>query len=188
MTKRKGMTKAEAFKALETRVEHIEVATRVSQSLLQRFGQSFSGMETDITQLANSQREIQYKLLAITKMLEVDDNLLTAKVEELQIVDFEEASAKEDTEKLLTVIDVADEHSIIVFTSKAADEGKDILRSKVDLDSLNHPDFLENVVGKTVGDSFPTDINGVQHEITLLEIKAKPLEEKKEATTDSEVQ
>ena len=180
------MTKAEAFQALEKKVEHLEVVTKVSQSLLQRFGQSFSAMEQDITQVANSQREIQYKLLAMSKLLDMDDSKMTEKVEELQITDFEEASAKEDSEKELTIAKVVDVNSIIVFTSKAADDGKDILRSKVDLEALNHPDFVETALGKVVGDSFPTDINGVQHEITLLEIKAKP-EVKQEATIGAEV-
>jgi len=176
MTKRKGLTKAESFQKLCKQVEHLEMNSKVFQTIIQRFGQSFSGMEQDISSIATTQRDIQYKLLAMTEILNIDNDTLNGKIEKLQIVDFEEASEKEDAERSFTKVDVVESNSVVVFTTSTVDsKAKDILRSKVDLEEINHPEFVAAVMGKSRGDTFTTTINEAEHSVTVLDIKTKPV-------------
>lgn len=177
MTLKHNKTKGERFEELEKRVANVEMAGRVTQMLLQQIGQSVSPMARDVGELAGRQREIQYRLLAIQELLSLNLDTINARSEELQAKDFEETSAKEDADKGYTVGDVITDESIVIFTSKTPDEAEDkgILRSKLLVKDIGFPALREDLIGKKVGDTIETDVNGVKHAITILGVRTTPV-------------
>jgi hypothetical protein len=189
MTLKHNKTKGERFEALEKRVQNMEMASRITQMLVQQIGNSVSPMARDVGELAGRQREIQYRLLAIQELLGLNIDQINARSEELQVKDFEETSAKEDVEKGLNSADVVTEDSIVIFTSKTPDEEVDrgILRSKLLVKEIGFPALREDLIGKKVGDTLLTDVNGVKHSITILGVRAAaPLAQS--ASTDGQTQ
>jgi hypothetical protein len=187
MTREKNMSKGERFQALEKRVANIEMAARVTQMLVQQIGNNFSPMAKDVGQLATQQREMQYRLLAIQELLSLNIDTINARSMELQVKDFEETSAKEDKEKGYDTADVVSEDSIVIFTSKTPAEPSDkgILRSKLSVKEIGFPALRADLIGKKAGDVVTADINGVQHEITVLGVRKAPVTES--ASADGQV-
>jgi hypothetical protein len=196
MKQRRAPTKGEMAQQLQEqgqdlnkRVENIEMSTRISQMLIQQFGNSISQIANDIRELANRQRDIQYKLLAVQDLvpdLNVDE--ITKLAEEKQVADFEEASAKENEEKGYTVTEEVGEDSVVVFTTATEAEGKSILRSKLALSDIALPDFRDQLLGKKVGESFDSQLQGVDHKVTLLQVLQKPAAPEGEAQGGQEQQ
>lgn len=176
MTKRNNMTKVERAAALEKRVENLEMASRVSQMLLQQIGGSVSPMARDVGELSGRQRELQYRVLAIQELLTVNSDDIAKRSEQLQVKDFDETSAKEDVEKGYTVADVVAEDSVVIFTSKVNGEGG-VLRSKLVVQEIGFPQLRADLLGKTAGEIVDADINGTTHQITLLGIRTAPAQE-----------
>jgi len=161
------------------------MATRISQMLLQQVGNSSNQMGRDLSELATRQRDVQYRQLALQDLLGVDLDALDKKAEELQIKDFSEASAKEDLEKNYTEASVVAEDSVVIITTKVEeDSAKGILRSKLVVGEIAFPQLKEDLMGKKAGDSLEADINGTNHEITVLAIRTKPPEPEIEAPTE----
>lgn len=179
MTLKQNKTKGERFEALEKRVQNVEMASRVSQMLLQQIGNSVSPMARDVGELAGRQREMQYRLLAIQELLSLNIDAINARSEALQTKDFDETSAKEDVDKGYTAGDVLTEDSIVIFTSKTPDEAEDkgILRSKLLVKEIGFPALREDLIGKKVGDTIDTDVNGIRHSITVLGVRTTPVVE-----------
>jgi hypothetical protein len=161
-------------KELGTRVEQLEMATRVSQMMAQQIGNSMSQLAADMREIANRQRDIQYRLLAVQEVSGLDVNIINQLAEDKQIGDFTEASDKENVEMGYTAGDVISEDSIVIFTTKTAAEGKGILRSKLSLTDIALPEFREALLAKKAGDVFEADLQGTKHEVTLLEVLVKP--------------
>lgn len=186
MTKAKNMSKGERFEALEKRVQNMEMAARVSQMLIQQIGNNFSPMARDVGELAGRQREMQYRLLAVQELLNLNLDAINTRSEQLQVKDFEETSEKEDKEKGYDTVDVVTEDAVVIFTSKTPDEAVDkgILRSKLLVKEIGFPALREDLVGKKVGDVIDTDVNGVKHSITILGVRKAPVTE----VTDGQVQ
>lgn len=181
MTKRKNMTAAQRQQKVEKDVEQLQMATRISQMLLQQLGNSSNTLGRDLSELASRQRDNQYQFLALRELLNINLDELNKKAEELQIKDFDEASEKEDAEKDYTVADVVEEDSVVIITTKVDDDNeKSILRSKLAVSELNFPQFKEDLMGKKAGDELEADINGVKHKVTLLGIRKKPAEPEQE--------
>lgn len=174
MTKRHNMTKGERQEALEKRVASLEMAVRVSQMLLQQMGGSLQPLSRDLGELANRQRDLQYKVLAFQALTNLDAEAVNAKAEELNLKDFEEASAKEDAEKGYTSAEVIAEDSIVILSSVAEKAEKSILRSKLMVEEIGFPQLKADLLGKKRGDKISADVSGVQHEITILDIKTAP--------------
>lgn len=177
MTKRKNMTKGERQLKLENQVKNLEMAVRLSQMLIQQqLGPRLTQAQKDLSELASRQRSLQYTVLAFQEVSDVDMDAVNAKASELQIKDFDEFSARNDEELGLTPADEVGEDSVIVFTTEADGE-KGFLRSKQAVSDLAFPQMKEDLLGKKVGDTIEVDIDGVTHNLTLLDIKAKPEEE-----------
>lgn len=181
MTKRKNMTAAQRQVKCEKDIEQLQMATRISQMLLQQIGNSSSQMGKDVSELANRQRDVQYRLLALQELSGVDSDALQSRAQELQVKDFEEASDKEDLEKGYTETDVVAEDSVVLITSEV-DDGDGILRSKLTVSDLAFPQFKDDLMGKKVGDVIDADINGTTHHVTLLGIRKKPAEVAEDGT------
>lgn len=183
MTKRKNMTAGQRQQAMEKQVEQLTMATRIFQQLLQQTGTNVSAMQKDVAELANRQREMQYRFLAYQELASVSVEDINKKAEELQIKDFEDFSSKDDEEKGLTEADVVAEDSIIIFTTDAEDN-KGYLRSKQSVSELAFPQMRDDLIGKKVGESIDADVNGVTHTLTVLGIRSKPAEVKDEQQED----
>lgn len=185
MTKRHGLTRGDRFDALERQVKDMEMAVRVSQMLLQQISNSIQPLSRDVGELANRQREVQYKVLAVQNLLSLEADKINEKAGDLQLKDFEEASAKEDLEKGYLEASLVAEDSVVILTSTAAAAPeKSILRSKLLISEIGFPQLKADLVGKKVGDKVSADIGGVKHEITLLAIRATPA--KLEVTTEAQ--
>ncbi len=173
MTLRGNKTKLQRQQELEKRVANLEMANRVSQMLLQQIGGAVSPMARDVGELANRQRELQYRTLAVQELLALKADDITKRSEELQVKDFEETSAKEDAEKGYTVSDVVGDDSVVILTSKVEGEGG-ILRSKLVVKDIGFPQLRQDLTGKTVGEVVEADINGTKHSITVLGVRTVP--------------
>ena len=167
--------KSKGQRALETEsgLKQLQMATRVSQMLIQQMGQSVQSMSKDMNELTARQRELQYKVLAIQELTGVNADTVTERAETLQVKDFEEASAKEDAAAGATDADTVTEDSVVVLTSKVA-VGGGILRTRLNVAEVGFPQLKQDLLGKKVGDTFTADVNGTTHSITLLGIKTLP--------------
>ena len=188
MTKRKNMTKGERQDALEKSVNQLQTATRLTQMLMQQTGQSLQNIQRDISELANRQREMQYRLRAYQDISGIALSDVDKKSTELQITDFDEFSAKDDEDNNLIVTDTVEEDSIVIFTTVAPDN-KGYLRSKQALEDIGFPQMREDLLGKKVGATIEVDINGVTHSLTLLGVRKKEGgDEQLDDTTTEETQ
>jgi len=159
---------------LNKRVEQLEMATRVSQMMAQQIGNSMSQLAADVREIANRQRDIQYRLLAVQEVAGLDAGIINQLAEDKQIRDFTEASDKENVEQGFTSGDVVVDESVVIFTTKTGEEGKGILRSKLALSDIALPEFREALLTKKAGDVFEADLQGTKHEVTVLEVLCKP--------------
>lgn len=184
MTKKKNMTKGERFETLEVKVAQLETAQRFIQMLLQQIGNSMQPLSNDIKELANQQRELQYKVLAIRELGGWSVESIDTLSESLQIKDFTDLSDKEDLEKNYTITDVVAEDSCVILTTTvpADQEAKGFLRSKVLVSEIGIPELRTALIGKVVGDCFDCVIGTVNHSITLLGIRKVPAPPAVEAT------
>lgn len=174
MTLRKNKTKGQRFQDAEKEVQQLQMATRVSQMLIQQMGNSVQSLSKDFGEISGRQRDAQYRILAIQQLLGLDTNAINAKAEELQVKDFEEASAKEDETEGCTNADVVAEDSVVILTSKVGENGG-ILRTRLKVAELGFPQLKQDLLGKKIGDTVDADISGTLHTITVLGIKTLPV-------------
>ncbi len=175
MTKKKNMTAGQRQLVLEQKIEQMEMATKMSQMLLQQLGQSTNQIGKDLSELAVRQRDLQYRSLAVQELSNISVEQIDARAEELQVNDFTEASDKEDAEKNYTPATVVADDSVIIITTKVdGEQSQGILRSKLILEELAFPDFKADLLGKEVGAELIADINGVEHQVKLLGIRTAP--------------
>jgi len=172
MTLRGNKTKVQRAQETEKGLEQLQMATRVSQMMLQQVGNSVTVQAKDISELAARMREIQYSVLALRKVLGVDETAVAAVAEQLQITDFEELAAKEDVNEQLVDAELISEDSTITITTKAGKAG--ILRSRLKVAEISLPAIKEALLGKQVGNVVSGEINGITHEITVLSVKTAP--------------
>lgn len=167
---------------LESKVQQLEMAVKVSQMFLQQLSQQMQPLQNDLGELANRQRELQYRTLSMNELLKLDIDEINAISEKKQIADFNEASDKEDKEMSYTITDVVAEDSVVIVTTDTEDKTKSILRSKIIVSQIGIPKLKEDILGKKVNDKFETDINGTNHTVTVLSICKTP--EKLEVKTN----
>jgi hypothetical protein len=173
MTLKGNKTKGQRAMETEKGVQQLQMATRMSQMLIQQMGNSIQTISKDMGELTGRQRDIQYRLLAIQELLGLNADDVVAKAEALQVRDFEETSSKEDAAEGCTDADTVTEDSVIILTSKV-ESGGGILRTRLKVAELGFPQLKQDLLGKKVGDTVEADINGTKHSITLLGIKALP--------------
>lgn len=184
MTLRGNKTKLQRSQDLEKRVANLEMANRVTQMLVQQIGGSVSPMAKDVGELAARQREMQYRLLAVQELVSLQSDAIAKRSEELQVKDFDEASAKEDAEKGYAAADTVTDDGVVIITSKvtAPAEAPGILRSKLVVNEIGFPQLRADLAGKKAGDVVTADINGTTHEITVLGARSVPVKAEAAAT------
>ena len=169
-------SKGEKFDALNKQVNQMSMAMNVSQMMISRQGQNQQQLQQDLQEIANRQREIQYRILALAELCSVDETKLNELVTEKQLIDYNELSDKEDQEKGYTLADEVTENSVVIITSKTPEleEDKGILRSKLTWSEIGFPDLKEGLLGKKVGDKTEAMVNGTLHVCEVVGIRNMP--------------
>jgi len=102
----------------------------------------------------------------------VEKHALAAKVDA-----FNELSDKDDVKRELTnACDevVSEEHSVILTSECAEASDQGIFRSKMDVGGEEFASVKNDFLGKKVGESFTSKIQGKDHVVTILGLRKKP--------------
>lgn len=167
-------SKKDQFNELKTELSNLQMAGRISQMMTQQLMESVKGMSEDLGSTLNQLYELQYKYTAIQKHLNLDVNTLNKLANEQRLIDFNEASAKQDAKDGLVVADTVSADSVITITSVATDDqGNDrgIFRSRLKLSESGVPDLITALTDKKVGAQVVVKLNGVEHTVELLTIR-----------------
>lgn len=167
-------SKKEQVKNLEVEVKNMQMASRMSQMMTQQLMQSVKSMSEDLGNALNQLYELQYKYTALRKHLNLPVEALDEIANQQRLVDFNEASAKQDVKDGLIEASEVSDDSTITLTSSAKDEsGNDrgIFRSRLKLSECGVPDLITGLAGKKVGDKVTVKLNGIDHEVELLSIR-----------------
>jgi hypothetical protein len=166
--------KADRIAQLETEMQNLQMAGRISQMMVQQLLQNNKAIGEDLGSALNQLYELQYKYSALQKHLNLDVNALNKIANEQRLKDFEEASVKADERDGLVTAELASNDSVVTITSTAQDaSGVDagIFRSRLKLSESGSPGLISALTGKKVGDKVTVELNGLQHEVELLAIK-----------------
>lgn len=167
-------SKGEEINSLKTELANLQMAGRISQMMTQQLMQSVKSMSEDLGSSLNQLYELQYKYNAVQKLLNLDQEALNKIANEQRLVDFNDASAKQDVKENLVSADVVGTDSTVTITSIATDDkgnDKGIFRSRLKLSESGVPDFIKGLEGKKVGDKIIVKLNGLDHEVELLSIR-----------------
>ena len=172
----KKPNKAQQIDELQKMLANLQMAVRVSQMGLQQIGGSIQRMEKDLSGSMGVLNDIQYRTLAMMKLLNVDKDNLETIAEEMKLKDFNEASDKEDVEKKYEVADIVESDSIVIITSECVESPEAaIFRSKFKLDESANAKAMEIFPSKKVGDKFDFEIAGKKHVIEILGVRKVPV-------------
>ena len=166
--------KKEAQQKVQTEMANLQMAGRISQMMTQQLMQSVKGMTEDLNALVQQVYEVQYKLDAIEKNLNLDPKAIAAIANVQRLVDFNEASARADVKDNLILAEEVGADSTVVLRSTALDDkGQDrgIFRSRIKLSESGVPDLIKSLQGKKAGDSVIVLLNGLEHTVELLDIR-----------------
>lgn len=178
----KGMRQNKSVKSTKERLKELEVAAQntamalqMSQMMVKHLTNQLTALQTDVGGVMGMSNDFQYRTLAMLELGSFDKDAINAKAEEFKLVDFEKASDKEDTSKGYEIdkAGVIGEESIVIISSTTPDIEDDlgIFRSKFSMSECNTPDLREKLLKSKVGDSFETDIQGVNHKIDVLGLR-----------------
>ena len=163
------------IKDLEVSLQNTQMALQVSQMMIKHITDQFKAVQTDLTNTMGMLNDFQYRTLAMLEVGQFNRDDIERKAEELKLVDFDKASAKEDA--VNNYVDDAgglvNENSIITITSNTPDLAEDqgIFRSKFPMSECFTPALREKLLGLKLNDSVEADVGGVKHKITILSIK-----------------
>lgn len=167
-------SKNEQMRQIDTELKNIQMAARISQMMTQQLMQSVKAMSDDLGSALNQLYELQYKYTAVVKLLALDPEQLNKLGNEQRLVDFDEASGKQDTKDNLVGADEVGGDSTVTITSQAKDENgldRGIFRSRLKLSECGVPDLINGLAGKKVGAKVQVKLNGIDHEVELLSIR-----------------
>lgn len=167
-------SRKERLRALEAELKNLSMAQRISQMMTQQLMKNSQAMQQDLGRALGLINELQYKLLAVQRVANLDMVALGTIADELRLKDFNEASDKEDAEQGFTVGTVVDADSTVILTSTTEDEDKGIFRSKLKLSECGVPDLIKAFEGREVGAKAVVQLNGVDHTVELLAIRQPP--------------
>jgi len=163
-------SKKDMLRSLQTEVANLQMAGRISQMMTQQLLQNTKNIGEDLGRAMSLISELQYKLLAVQKVSNLDIAALGVVADELRLKDFEEASNNEDTKDGFTNADVVGPDSTVILTS-TTENGQGIFRSRIKLAECGVPDLIKGLDGKAVGEKVEVSLNSVQHTVELLGIR-----------------
>ena len=167
-------SRKERLRAIEAELKNSQMAARIGQMMTQQMMQNMQTMQQDLGRALGLVNELQYKILAVQKVSNLDNTQLSAYADELRLKDFNEASDKEDAQQGFTVGTAVDQESTVILTSKTEDLDKGIFRSKLKLSECGVPDLIKAFEGREVGAKALVQLNGIEHEVELLAIRQPP--------------
>ncbi len=166
--------KKEAMAEIKTELANLQMAGRISQMMTQQLMQNVKAMSEDLGSALNQLYELQYKYGAVQKLLNLDVVQLNTLANEQRLVDFNEASAKQDVKEMLVATDTVEANSTITITTVAKDEQgneRGIFRSRLKLSECGVPELITELSGKKVGDKVSVKLNGLDHAVELLSVR-----------------
>lgn len=168
-------SRKERLRSMETELKNSQMASRISQMMTQQIMQNMQNMQQDLGRALGLINEMQYKVLAVQKVANLDLTELNAIAAQLRLNDFNEASDREDAENGFTVGVEVNDSSTVILTSKT-DNGPDggIFRSRIELSKCGVPDLIKAFMGREAGAKAIVKLNGVDHEIELLGVRQPP--------------
>jgi hypothetical protein len=115
-------SKKDQIKTLETELKNNQMATRMSQMMIQQLMSNVKSMAADLSAVSAQLYELQYKYEAVRKLTDTDELKVSALCNDLRLKDFEEAAKKADDKEGLLDVEFAEEDSTVILTSVAVDE------------------------------------------------------------------
>jgi hypothetical protein len=164
-------SKKEKLKSMESELKNAQMAVRLNQMLSQKMIENQKEIQRDMNNALKVINELQYKLLAIQKVAQLDVVALTAEVDSLRLKDFNDASDKEDVEANLLVAEQVEEDSTVILTTVTENMENSIFRSRIKLAEAGVPELVSGLLGKKVGTKVDVQLNGVTHTVELLGIR-----------------
>lgn len=174
------------YNELAQKLEGAENNIRILQTFLTQMGRTMQHMQNDLTQSINLQKSMHYRVKAQQELIgslikkdapdfpievAISQHMLT-----MQINDFNEESDRDDAANGYLPDDVVNENSIVIITSQTPDEpvDKGVLRSKINIQELNHEDLQKELIGKKIGDTVEVMIQNVRHVVSIVAIRKAP--------------
>jgi len=164
----------ERLATIEKKLANLEMASRISQMMTQQLMNNMKNMQEDIGRCLGLLNETQYKILAMQELSGLDVTQMNEIANGKRLVDFNEASDKEDAAGGFTVGEVAEASSTVILTSTTDEVDRGIFRSRIKLSDCGVPDLVKAFTGAQVGTKTNVTLNGVDHEVTLLGIRNPP--------------
>jgi len=165
-------SKKEKLKTIESELKNAQMAVRLNQMLSQKMLENQKEIQRDMNNALKVINELQYKILAIQKVAQLDVAALTTEVDSLRLKDFNDASDKEDAETNLLVTEQVEEDSTVILTTVTENMENSIFRSRIKLSEAGVPELVSGLLGKKVGAKIDVKLNGVTHTVELLGIRA----------------
>jgi hypothetical protein len=173
MRQQAAPSKKDQMRQLTAELKNLQMATRITQMLIQQMGQTVQRLDQDVGRAMGLLNDLQYRTLSMLELGSTPTAAVNAKADELKLKDYNEASDAEDLAKGNTPADVVASDSIVVVTSTAPNE-KGIFRSKFKVSECGLPALSNALEGKKVGDKFQINLNGLDHEMEVLAIRTAP--------------
>ena len=166
-------SKKVAQQQVQTELANTQMASKISQMMTQQLMESVRNMGKDLSAVTAQMMELEYKLGAIQKSLNISDETVTSIANVQRLSDFNHAATKADLRDNLVPATEIDVDSTIIICSDAKDaEGNDrsIFRSRIKLSESGAPDLINQLQGKKIGDVVESKLNGVEHKVEVLSI------------------
>ena len=170
------MSRGQRFEQLEKNVKQMQMATQIGQIMQQQLNQTLGAIKDDITSLAPQFQNIQYSLLALQQLLDIDTKKMNEIAGELRLKDWTEANDKEDAEgnfKIKLNVDTDQDFVIISSSTPDEEENKGMFRSRQLIAQLP-PELAKEMIGKGVGDKVDFKSEEVRHVIEILGVREAP--------------
>ena len=167
-------SKKDQFRTMQTEMENLNMANRISQMMIQQLVQSNRNQGEDLNRLMNLVNELQYKLLAMQQTGPFEIAKLSEIANSMRLKDFNEASDTQDKQGNFQVADIVGENSTVLLTSTTAtngEEDKGIFRSHVKLSDCGVPELISGLAGQPVGTKVTVTLNGQAHVVELLGVR-----------------
>jgi hypothetical protein len=173
------LNKQDSFKSkvreLEVSLQNMQMALQVSQMMIKHLTDQFKATQNDLSSTMGMLNDFQYRTLAMLEVGNFDRDNVERKAEELKLVDFDNASLKDDTLKgyVNEETGVVAEDSIVTITSHTPDLAEDqgIFRSKFPMSECLSPQLREKLLGLKLNETVTAQLNGANHNITVVSIK-----------------
>jgi hypothetical protein len=178
-------SRKERLRQMEAEAKNTSMSVRISQMLMQQMMQNMQNMSQDLGRALGLINELQYKILAIQSVANLDSEAMNAVANQKRLDHFIEASDREDKEKNFTVGTVVKEDSTVILTSTTENPDGGIFRSRIKLADCGVPELIAAFMDREVGAKAIVKLNGVDHTIELLGIRQPPAVEVVPAEVES---